>query len=519
MNEALEMSAALFATCQPALLERWRSLVRSDSTLPERRLRFFDAELEDHLPALLDTIVQALRGHQQVDGTIRQRGATHGHSRRQSGYTIEQVIWEFAIFRKLLRETIEQLASKVAPADLFVARELVLEIVDRSEVGSIHQYVEEAGAERDAAREAMREANEQKDRFLAVLSHELRNPLAAITTAVFVAGEPGRSESERQRALEIVRRQTIYQKRLVDDLLDANRISQGHIQLKKEKVDLLKIVEDVLEVYLPAIEAKSINLRWARPDRHIELLADAQRLEQVVSNLVANALKFTGAGGSIEILLTHEPGFATITVTDSGSGIEPSGLSQIFDLFAQFQHPTDVGLGVGLWLAKNLVELHKGTVEAASEGLNTGTEITVRLPIPESTLQEKSQASRRVLVVEDDPEQRELMVMVLSDTETQVVGAKGSADAIAFASSNPFDVCILDLNLQDTTGYDLVGKLLKIHTHRRPITIALTGFGGPENTDQVKRAGFDHYLVKPADINHLRRLVRESPGAQRPKWQ
>jgi signal transduction histidine kinase len=280
-----------------------------------------DRELEDHLPALLDSIIEALQGRQAGDGTIRQRGAEHGHSRRLSGYTIEQVIWEFAIFRKLIRETLEHIEPSVTSQDLFAARELILEITDRSEVGSIHRYVEETTRERDTARDALKEANDQKDRFLAVLSHELRNPLASITTAIHIARAPGSPESRRQRALEIVERQANYQRRLVDDLLDVNRISQGKIDLKKERIDLRKTIENAIETFLPAIEAKAIKFRFARPDQQIMISADAVRIEQIVSNLLGNALKFTSSGGSIEILLSLDGGFAVICVRDSGSGI------------------------------------------------------------------------------------------------------------------------------------------------------------------------------------------------------
>ena len=491
MDPALATAADHFATHKNALLARWRERVRSDSSLPEQRLMFSDRELEDHLPALLDSIIESLQGRQAGDGTIRERGAEHGHSRRLSGYTIEQVIWEFAIFRKLIRETLENIAPSVASQDLFAARELILEITDRSEVGSIHRYVEETARERDTARDALKQANEQKDRFLAVLSHELRNPLASILTALHIARAPGRPESQRERALEIVERQANYQRRLVDDLLDVNRISQGKIGLKKEPIDLRKTIENAIETFLPAIEAKAIKFRFARPDQQIMISADAVRIEQIVSNLLGNALKFTSSGGSIEILLSLDEGFAVICVRDTGSGIEPSGLKQIFDLFAQFQHPTNVGLGVGLWLAKTLVEMHGGTIEAGSEGLDKGTELTIRLPLPEDAPKIKTTATKRVLLVEDDPEQRELMVMALSELDAEVLGAKDGSEAIKLASEDQFDVCILDLNLPDTTGYDLVGRLLEIHDQQSPRHHCADGFWsarghGPRETGRFR---------------------------------
>lgn len=505
MDSAFKTAADHLANHKRALLERWRILVRSDSSLPEQRLAFTIEELDDHLPALLDKIVEALRGAEPTDESIRARGAQHGRTRRSSGYSITQVIWEFAIFRRLLRETIEELEDTGAKPH-FAVRERIMEVADRSEIGCVQQYVEDATQERDAAREELRLANEQKDRFLAVLSHELRNPLASITTAVHIARSPGSPASQRQRALEIIERQANYQRRLVDDLLDVNRITQGKIRLQQETIDLRKVIEDAIETYSPALQAKAINFRFVRPDQQMMISADPVRIEQIISNLLANGLKFTRAGGSIEIYLERKEGYAVIRVRDTGSGIEPAHLHQIFELFVQVQDLIDAGLGIGLWLAKTLVEMHGGTIEAASEGSDKGTEVTVRLPLPEDS-HRVTPGARRVLIVEDDPEQRELLVMALSELDAEVVGAKDGSEAILLASENPFDVCILDLNLPDTTGYDLLKRLLEIHASNRPISVALTGFGRPEDAERVKNAGFDHHMIKPADIIKLQGII------------
>ena len=509
MNPALETAANHFADRKNILLERWRELVRSDSSLPEQRLNFTDEELDDHLPALLDAIINTLRGQEVSEETIRQRGAVHGQTRRAHGYSITQLIREFAIFRKLLRQAVEELTPNNPLHILFAARERILEVADRSEIGSVHQYVENANLERDAAREELRAANEHKDRFLAVLSHELRNPLAAISTAIYLARSPGSSEAQRQWALQIVERQASYQRMLVDDLLDVNRISQGKIALNKEQVDLRNTIENAIDTYLPAIEAKAIKFRFARPDQQLMLFADPVRIEQIVSNLLANALKFTSSDGAIEILLRQEQPFAVISVRDTRAGVEPSDLERLFGLFVQGQSKTDPGLGVGLWLAKTLVEMHGGTIEAKSEGVDHGIELIVRLPLVPRP-ERKAAVSTRVLLVEDDPEQRELMIMALSALDAEIVGARDGAEAIRFASENRFNVCILDLNLPDMSGYNLVGRLLEIHGNNRPRTIALTGFGRPEDAEWTKRAGFDHHVVKPADITELQRIIRQS---------
>jgi signal transduction histidine kinase/ActR/RegA family two-component response regulator len=514
MERRVDGAADHFRSCKATLLARWRKRVRADSSLPEQRLRFSDRELEDHLPTLLDSVIEALERKQAGDETIRERGAEHGHTRRLSGYSIEQVIWEFAIFRKLLRETLEEIASSEPSQNLYAARELILEVTDRSEVGSIHQYVQETSRERDAARDALREANDQKDRFLAVLSHELRNPLSAIRTAIHIVMGASFSEAQRQRAMEIIDRQTNFQRRLVDDLLDVNRISQGKIELKRQQIDLRDPVKNAVETGLPAIESKAIKFQFVGPDREILAYADPVRIEQIVSNLLNNALKFTRSEGSIEVGLTEAEEKATISVRDSGAGVDPSNLDRLFELFSQSDGgPTDAGLGIGLWLAKRLTEMHGGTIRATSDGPDKGTQLVVQLPCLPTSIERKTDGRKRVLIVEDDPEQRELLLIALSEIGAEISAAKDGSEAIDMASSGRFDVCILDLNLPDISGYDLLHHLLEIHAERRPLAIALTGFGRPEDEARVKAAGFDHHIIKPADISLLQQIISQSRKA------
>lgn len=492
-----------------ALLTSWREFVRADERLPVYRLAFTDAELEDHLPDLLDSIAANLRGDEVPEDVIRLPAIRHGSTRRAQGYSILQVIWEFAIFRKLLRESLELLTTQISSEVLYVVRESVLELTDLSEQAGVETYVNEAQRERDTARDELRKANDQKDRFLAVLSHELRNPLASIRTASHILRSNRASNSERQRALEIIERQTRYQTRLIDDLLDLNRISQGRIELKREPIDLRRAIENVVATYLPAVESKSVAFRFDSPGAQIITLADQVRIEQIVANLLTNSLKFTRTGGSIEIVLRRVGEKATISVRDTGAGIEPTKLSQVFELYSQAQAGLSAdGLGIGLWLAKQLVELHGGTIEARSDGLGKGTEVTIMLDCIQNLVVEN--ANKRVLLVEDDPDQRELLAAVLHDVDTEVVGARDGAEAVATATSKPFDVCILDLNLPDMSGYDLIAKLLNAHKDRKPLTIALTGYGRPEDTARIKAAGFDVHLVKPVDIEELQKIIAQA---------
>jgi len=511
VDDRLRAAAEHFRSGKHALLARWREGIRADSSLPEQRVKFSDRELEDHLPALLNSIVDALEGKAVSQETIHQEGAQHGHTRRTSGYMITQLIWEFAIFRTLLRETLEELAPAEPPANLFAARELILAITNRSEVGSVQQYIEETSRERDLAREDLKQANEQKHRFLAVLSHELRNPLAAIRTALHILKGGSFSDIQRQRALGIVERQTNHQIRLVDDLLDVNRISQGKIELKREQIDLREPVKNAIEAFRAAIESKAIKFQFDGPDREILAFADPVRIEQIVSNLLDNALKSTTSGDSLEIGLTQQEDAAIISVRDTGAGIEISRLDRLFELFSQgTSGPTAGGLGIGLWLAKTLTEMHAGTIRATSDGPGKGTQLVVQIPCLPRNTGRRTEHSKRVLIVEDDPEQRELWFFALSEMDAEISAAKDGAEALKMVSDGRFDVCILDLDLPDISGYDLLQQLLALHPERRPVTIALTGFGRPEDEARIKAAGFDHHIVKPAEISVIQQIISQS---------
>jgi two-component system, chemotaxis family, CheB/CheR fusion protein len=505
---------AHFQARQQTLLARWRDLARDDLTLPDQRLSFTDQELEDHLPELLQVLIDALRNESAPvpEKRIEQRGAQHGHTRRMYGYEIAQVAWEFALFRQLVRETLEELAPTQPLSILFAARELLMHLVDRSEFGSIEQYVREATRERDGAREELRIASEQKDRFLAVLSHELRNLLAATRTALHILRKEGIANAQRERALEVIDRQAISQARLIDDLLDLHRISQGQLQLKREMVDLRKSIDNVIEAHISTIEARGIRFNFARPDHRVAIFADPGRVEQLVSNLLANALTFTQPGASIEISLQIEQHDAVICVRNTGPCIDRSMSDRLVELFSQNDAAGHSGLGVNLWLATQLTQMYGGTLQASSEALDGEAEVTVRLPSASEEPDPKGLPAKRVLIVEDNPDEREMMMLALPDEETQIVGAKDAHEALALISEGRFDIYILDLNLPDASGYQLATKVLHFHRHNRPLLIALTAYGRPEDAAKVIEAGFDHHLIKPAEIDLLQRLIHSHAG-------
>jgi two-component system CheB/CheR fusion protein len=420
---------------------------------------------------------------------------------------VTQLIWEFSIFHRLLRETLEELAANADPKEIFEAREFVMELADLSELSSVQQYMAETGQERDAAREQLRLANEQKDRFLAQLSHELRNPLAAVRTAVHILRGKA-SRVQKQRALEIVERQATYQARLVDDLLDVNRISLGVVELKKEPIDLRDTVDHAIDTFRDAIEDKGVNFRYERPSYQIMVLADPVRVEQAIANLLANAVKFTSAEGVIELSLSLEHQSAIVRVADTGVGIEPPMLSRLFNLFSQAESGrSEGGLGVGLWLAKHLVELHGGTIEASSEGVGKGSVFVVQMPVAAEIPCTSPRSEKRVLIVEDSPDQRELLLVALSELDVDFSAAGDGEQALAMASRDPFPVYIINVGLPDIDGCELARRLLEIHGQSRPVLVALTGYGSPEDLAKIKLAGFDYQLTKPADIRELQEIV------------
>ncbi|MGH7906805.1 MAG: ATP-binding protein [Candidatus Binataceae bacterium] len=507
---ALTAVATHFASIKTGILARWCELVRADSGLPERRLTFSDAELQDHLPALLDSLVEALRGADLAGEEVERRGRRHGHTRRLHAFTLAQLIWEFAIFRKLLREALEELAASESHRNLFTARELIMELTDRSERGSVQQYLDEANQERDAARNELRAANDNKDRFLAVLSHELRNPLAAVRTAVLVLRAGNITDAQRESALRIIDRQTRYQTRLVDDLLDVNRIAQGKIQLDKRPLDFGEALQNAVDTMMPAIEAKEIDLRFARPEKPIRISADPLRIEQIVTNLLSNSVKFTPSHGSIAIELTADQETAALRIQDTGAGLDDVADSHIFDLFSQVKNGAEGGLGIGLWLARSLTELHGGTIDISSQGRGKGTQFNIHIPLLRDSAIEHPSPTR-VLIVEDDPDQAELFAIALSAPGIDVVAANDAATALKMASHRRYDAYILDLGLPDMHGGELAERILDLHGERRPLIVALSGFS---RTDKPGNGGaretrFDYQLLKPVDVNEVQRILLE----------
>jgi two-component system CheB/CheR fusion protein len=378
--------------------------------------------------------------------------------------------------------------------------------------------------DRKRAEEALRDADRRKDEYLAMLAHELRNPLAPIRNATVVLNGIAGRTPDTTWAAGVIARQTEVLAKLLDDLLDVARIARGKVTLDLNRVDLAVVVERATEVAAPAIEARRQHLEVRLPPEPLAVEGDLVRLTQVLTNLLNNASKYTEPGGHLRIELENDGDAALLRVSDDGAGISAEMLTRVFDLFAQADRTLDRakgGLGLGLTLVRRLVELHHGSVEATSAGLGRGSQFVVRLPLmagaapPAQTsgapLAPRQGPGRRVLVVDDNADAVDSLAMVLRLRDHEVHTAYDGRGALSAAQSVLPDVVVLDIGLPDTDGYQVARALRSQRATSRATLIALTGYGQPEDVTRARAAGFDRHLVKPADPDEIAAVVEASP--------
>ena len=364
--------------------------------------------------------------------------------------------------------------------------------------------------------QALREADRRKDEFLAMLGHELRNPLAPIRTAVQLLRLRDGGGPEVVRARGVIERQAEHLSRLVDDLLEVSRITSGKIRLKRGTVEVGALVARAVETCRPVIEARRHELSLTVPDRPVRVVGDAIRLAQVLSNLLNNAAKYTPEGGRISLHVRREGAAVALVVTDSGPGIPVEMLERVFELFAQADRSLDRaqgGLGLGLTLARRLVEMHDGTLHAVARGQGDGAELVVRLPtLPDAAPAEQEQAppqaagaGRRVLVVDDNVDAAETLAELLEVLGHSAHAVHDGPAALQAARSRTPEVVLLDIGLPGMDGYE-VARRLKAE-HPALVLVALTGYGQDDDVRQCREAGFDHHRVKPVDVAQLERLL------------
>jgi signal transduction histidine kinase len=367
--------------------------------------------------------------------------------------------------------------------------------------------------ERRGAEDALRAADRRKDEFLATLAHELRNPLAPLRNALAILKLPGADAAMKSQAREMMERQLTQMVRLVDDLLDVSRITTGKLSLRKAPVALDAVLRSAIDTAMPFIDARHHVLSVSMPKEPVTLAADATRLAQVFSNLLHNAAKFTAPGGRIELKGERDDDRVTVRVIDNGIGIAPGMLPHVFEMFAQADHSlerTQAGLGVGLTLARRLVELHGGTLEAASEGLGRGSQFIVRLPVSRarSVVDGDGGAApsaaivasgHRVLVVDDNEDFANSLALILRALDNDVRVAHDGAAGLALAQQWRPQIGFLDIGLPRINGYDLARRLRADDGTASMLLVAITGWGQEKDRQLAVEAGFDRHLVKPVD--------------------
>jgi two-component system, chemotaxis family, CheB/CheR fusion protein len=388
------------------------------------------------------------------------------------------------------------------------------------------QLRDEIGRRQEAEAEA-RDAVEKRDQFLAMLSHELRNPLAAVLNSAGILEWEHLDKETVDQARGAIARQSQQMARLLDDLLDVSRITRGKIDIRRTNVDLVQTSRDAIEAIQPALVAKDLEFSASLPDKAIIVRGDAARLQQIQVNLLNNAIKYTQAGGNISLAVSREGEDAVLRVCDSGIGIPPDMHQRVFDLFVQVDDApgkTETGMGVGLTLVRTLVDLHEGTVEVRSDGQCNGAEFVVRLPLAEPLHQTESAADpvaekpslhgMDVLLVEDRDDIRIVTGKLLKAFGCNVTLAATGSDAIAAVTTQAPQVALIDIGLPDMSGYDVAKEIRSLEQGRETRLLALTGFGQPDDRKRALAAGFDEHLVKPLDYQSLlQAVVGESPEA------
>ena len=383
----------------------------------------------------------------------------------------------------------------------------------------------------EQSEKALREADRRKDDFLAVLAHELRNPLAPLRNALQILRMTAPQENA-ARVGDMMERQVEHMVRLVDDLMEVSRITRGKIQLRKEPVDVAQLIGIAVETSRPLIQAAGHRLHVKLPEEPLTLDGDSVRLTQVVSNLLNNSAKYTDEGGQIWLTVTRDADVVSISVRDTGAGIPNDMLPQVFELFTQVDrhaNRSQGGLGIGLTLVRSLVEMHGGSVQARSDGAGRGSEFVVRLPLAQQQAAEQTSAPRhslgsmlapqRVLVVDDNHDAADSLGALLRLLGADVQIAYNGTDALAALESYRPAVVLLDIGMPGMDGYDVVRRIRARPGSRDIAVIALTGWGQEADRKRTESAGFDYHLIKPADVNALESILgsieRGSRGRRR----
>ena len=416
---------------------------------------------------------------------------------------------EIGRLRRALEETQGELAAARAAFER-KAQELARALNAQREIES------ELRQQRD-----WRDADRRKDEFLATLAHELRNPLAPIRQAALISKAPTATDAQKRWSHDVIDRQVQHMSLLLDDLLDISRVTRGTLALRMQSTELATVIESAVETARPTIDTKRHVLSVDIPAEPVHFTADPLRVAQVLSNLLTNAAKYTDPEGEIRITACCVGEDVVICVVDSGIGISAAALPRVFNMFSQVHSNTDRsegGLGIGLSLAKGLIELHGGTIEASSAGLGCGSEFTVRLPRRAAAGKSQNPATpalaarpprqRRILIADDNRDSAETLAALLRMEGHEVTSVHDGPVALSVFSELKPDVALLDIGMPGLTGYEVARKMRQAGS-KTPLTlIAITGWGQDIDKERAFAAGFDHHLTKPVDPQRLVELLK-----------
>ncbi len=380
--------------------------------------------------------------------------------------------------------------------------------------------------------EKLRVADRRKDDFLAILAHELRNPLAPVRQAVKIAQNAGATEAQKRWSQNVIDRQVQHMALLLDDLLDVARITQGKLELRRERIELAVVIDTAVEIARPLTDARGQTISVELPREAIHLEADALRLSQVIGNLLTNAAKYSASGTNIRLGAASEGDRAVVRVADTGIGIAPEMLPRVFEMFSQdksVKERAEGGLGIGLALVKGLVELHGGAVGVRSEGEGRGSEFIVTLPLGKTFVEAAGKRApatqaaaarrQRVLVADDNADAAESLAMLLDLEGHETRTAFGGEEALALAKEFRPTLAVLDIGMPQMNGYELARRIRAEPWGSAVTLVALTGFGQAEDKQQARAAGFDHHMTKPIEPDAVAKLLSEGgqPASMRPE--
>ncbi len=536
-TESYREIGSLIQTDAGIVIERWARRATEDQPGAQR---VHHQALLDHLSgflwqlgrSLMETAAENTNGHCQT-------AKVHGEQRWEVGWSLGEVVHDYQILRLVILDYLEEALGRPLQGREVMAIGLALDEAIAASVSSFTRHQQEAAlqAERERAEseqraaearhrerlELMQEAGQRKDEFLALLGHELRNPLAPLRNALQILQLRASDPASVAWAQEVAQRQVQQLTRLVDDLMDISRIGRGKILLRHEPIDLADLVSNVVEDNRKTFENARLNLSLERPPAPVLVQGDSIRLAQVVSNLLNNALKFTDPGGSVHVRVgVTADNQGMVVIRDSGIGIEPHLLPRVFDLYTQADQSLQRsrgGLGLGLALVKGLIEPQGGKVAIASEGPGKGTEVTFWLPIqsqpataaPPGTLAPPSK-SLHILIIEDNQDAADSLRILLEHARHQVVVAYSGPAGLEAAQQFRPDVVLCDLGLPGMDGLEVARALRELPNLEATRLIAMTGYGLESDQQQTREAGFEVHLTKPCNPEELLQILGTNGG-------